>query len=381
MLHPRITASRLRALLRQFPAVAILGPRQSGKSTLARSALPDYARFDLEDPDDYARLRQDPVFALADHRRVILDEAQRLPELFPVLRSLLDRRPELRIVLLGSASPGLIRGISESLAGRVGLLELGGISLLEEGAERLWVRGGFPRVHWSRPRARPEEWYPAYLRTCLEQDIPQLGFRVSAVRLRNLLTMVAHGQGGLCNLSELGGSLGIDYHSVDHILDIFEGTFLIRRLRPYFANIGKRLVKSPKLYVRDTGILHALLGLPYERGALLCHPKAGASFETFCIEQILGHARLVDARAEGFFFRTHSGVEVDLLLRTRGKLVPIEIRLGTAVPDTRGMEACMRDLALPRGYVVSPRPDRRQVRPGIWQCGLHALLRELRLLP
>ena len=176
MLHPRITASRLRALLRQFPAVAILGPRQSGKSTLARSALPDYARFDLEDPDDYARLRQDPVFALADHRRVILDEAQRLPELFPVLRSLLDRRPELRIVLLGSASPGLIRGISESLAGRVGLLELGGISLLEEGAERLWVRGGFPRVHWSRPRARPvvqPTSGPAWA------GIPQLGFRVS----------------------------------------------------------------------------------------------------------------------------------------------------------------------------------------------------------
>lgn len=380
MVFPRIARGRLQRVLRQFPAVALLGPRQAGKSTLARWALPEFSYFDMELPDDHDRLLRDPMFVLEQHHRLVIDEAQRAPWIFPALRAHLDRRPRSRVVLLGSASPGLLTQVSESLAGRVGFLELSGISVLERATvDDLWVRGGFPRVHWSRPRAQPEEWYPAYLRTCLEQDIPQLGFRLPALRLRKLLTMVAHGQGGLCNLSELGGSLGIDYHSVAHALDVFEGVFLIRRLPPYHANIGKRLVKSPKLYVRDTGLLHSVLGIPHTQPALLAHPKAGASFETFCLEQILLHARLCDPSAEAYFFRTHTGIEVDLLLRLRGRMIPIEIKLGTRVPELRPLQTCMQDLGLKRGYVVSNGGREEDVAPGIHQCGLRTLLRKLRL--
>ena len=380
-IRARIARGRLRTLLRQFPAVAILGARQVGKSTLARSALPGYAYLDLEDAGDYGRLAADPAFVLGQHRRLVVDEAQRLPALFPVLRSFLDRNPRSKIVLLGSASPGLLRDISESLTGRIGVLELGGLSVLEHDAKKTWIEGGFPRVHWGRPRVRPAEWYPAYLRTCLEQDIPQLGFRVSSLRMRNLLTMVAHAQGGMCNLSELGASLGLNYHSVAHLLDIFEGVFLLRRLQPYFVNIRKRLVKSPKLYVRDTGLLHTLLGVAPRERALLAHPKAGASFETFCIEQILLHVQLADPGAQGYFFRTHVGDEVDLLLRLRGRLVPIEVKLGVSPPHTGALERCMRDLALRRGYVVNLSSVPVEIRRGIWMCGLPALLDRLKLQP
>lgn len=369
------------SLLRQFPAVAILGPRQIGKSTLARWALPGFEYLDLESPGDFDRLAADPPFVLSQHGRLIVDEAQRLPALFPALRGILDAHPRQRVVLLGSASPGLVAQVAESLAGRIGFFELGPISVFEEEPEALWIRGGYPRVHWSRPRARPEEWYPAYLRACLEQDIPQLGFHVSSLRLRTLLTMLAHGQGGLCNLSGLGASLGVSYHSVAHLLDVFEGVFLVRRLRPWFANLGKRLVKSPKVYVRDTGLLHSLLGVPFTRKALLANPRAGASFETFCIEQLLAHAKLADASADAFFFRTQTGVEVDLLLSLRGKLVPIEVKLGITPPDTGALESCMKDLGLREGYVVNLSKGPLEIRRGIKMCGLRELLVELKLAP
>lgn len=381
MVRPRIARPRVASLLRRFPALVILGARQIGKSTLARLAFPDFEYVDLESPLDSSRVERDPLFFLSQHGKLVIDEAQRLPELFPVLRGFLDAHPRRRVVLLGSASPGLLTRISEALTGRVGIFELGGISLFEEDAEALWIHGTFPRIHWSRPRSRPEEWYPAYLRTTLEQDIPQLGFRIPAPRLRNLLTMLAHAQGSICNLSELGGSLGITYHSVAHVLDVFEGVFLIRRLPPYTPNIRKRLVKSPKVYVRDTGLLHALLGVPFSRKSLLAHPKAGASFESFCIEQILLHAHLRDPGAQGFFFRTHTGQEIDLVLRLRGALVPIEIKLGLTPPDTRGLEGCMRDLSLTRGYVVNLSPKPVEIRRDIWMCGLRHLLERLRLGP
>jgi hypothetical protein len=381
MLRPRIARRRVASLVRRFPALVILGARQIGKSTLARQAFPSFAYVDLEHPLDHTRVERDPLYFLCQHTRVIIDEAQRLPGLFPVLRSFLDAHPRRRVVLLGSASPGLLTGISEALTGRVGVFELGGLSLFEADAEALWVLGAFPRVHWSQPRSRPAEWYPAYLRMTLERDIPQLGFRIPAGRLRNLLTMLAHAQGSVCNLSELGGSLGVNYHSVAHILDIFEGVFLVRRLPPYTPNIRKRLVKSPKVYVRDTGLLHALLGIPFSKTALLAHPKAGASFESFCVEQILLHAHFHDPGAQGFFFRTHTGQEIDLVLRLRGVLVPVEIKLGLTPPDTRGLETCMRDLALTKGYVVNLSAEPVEIRRGIWMCGLRHLLRHLRLAP
>jgi len=380
-LRHRIATARVKALLRRSPALAILGARQAGKSTLARLAFPGFTHIDLERPSDLARAEQDPEFLLSESPRLVLDEAQRLPALFPILRSHLDRHPRQRVVLLGSASPGLVRQISESLAGRIALFELGGISVFEDDPDALWLRGAFPRLHWARPRAVPADWFAAYLRTTLERDIPQLGFRVSVARLRALLTMVAHSQGSVCNLSELGGSLGINYHSVAHILDIFEGIFLLRRLPPYAANLRKRLVKSPKLYVRDTGLLHSLLGISHQRRALLAHPKAGASFETFCIEQILMHAQLADPGAQGFFYRTHSGREVDLLLRLRGELLPIDIKLGVGPPELGSLETCMSDLGLRRGYVVNVSREAVALRRDIWAGGLRRLLEVLSLAP
>ena len=379
--RPRIATRRVTALLRRSPALAIVGARQVGKSTLARLAFPGFQHIDLERPIDLERAARDPEFLLSESARLVIDEAQRLPALFPVLRSHLDRHPRQRIALLSSASPGLVRSISESLTGRVVFFELGGISIFEHDSEALWIRGGFPRLHWTRPRAEPAEWYASYLRTTLERDIPQLGFRIAASRLRGLLSMVAHSQGSVCNLSELGGSLGVNYHSVAHILDVFEGVFLVRRLPPYAANLRKRLVKSPKIYVRDTGLLHMLLGIRHTKRALLSHPKAGPSFETFCIEQILLHAQLHDPDAQGFFFRTHTGQEVDLLLRVRGALVPIEIKLGVGVPDLRGLTTCMKDLGLARGYVVSHAPEPIEIRRGVWMGGLRELLEKLRLAP
>jgi len=381
MPHPRIATARLQRLVRQFPAVSILGPRQSGKSTLARMAFPKHAFFDLEDPIALSRVMADPLLILEEHRQLVFDEVQRLPALFPLLRSHLDGHPSSRVILLGSAAPQLLTGVSESLTGRVGFLELGSISVFEAEPSALWIKGGFPRVHWSRPRAHPEDWFPAYLRTTLEQDLPQLGYTVSAQRLHALVTMVAHAQGSTLNLSELGSALGVSYHTVAHLLELLEGVYLLRRLPPYFVNIRKRLVKSPKLYVRDTGLLHSLLGLPFRRDALLRHPKVGASFETFCIEQLIEHAQLADPRAEAFFFRTHTGIEIDLLLRLRGQLVPIEVKLGLGPPDTAGLEAGMRELGLEKGYVVYAGKGCTPLRRNLRLCGLQELLEELGLRP
>ncbi len=191
--------------------------------------------------------------------------------------------------------------------------------------------------------------------------------------------MLAHGQGSTCNLSELGGALGVDYHSVAHLIDIFEGTFLVRRLRPYHANVGKRLVKAPKVYVRDTGLLHALLDMPFTRKALLTHPKAGASFETFCIEQLVMHAQLVDPTAQAFFYRTHDGHEIDLLLRLRGKLIPIEIKLGVTPPSPTRLESCMDQLSLSHGYVVAPTKKRQPLSRRVDFLSLEDLLHHLRI--
>lgn len=377
MVQPRIARARLASLLKQFPIVTLLGLRQVGKSTFARWALPGFDAFDLENPHTLLRLEADGQLILEQSKKLILDEAQRLPALFPLLRSHIDAHPDHKIILLGSASPSLIKKISESLAGRTGFLELGGISILEAEQEPLWIKGAFPRLHWSRPRATPEDWLPAFLRTYLEQDIPQLGFRVSSLKMMRLLSMLAHAQGSISDLSQLGGSLGIDYHSVSHILDIFEGTFLVRRLAPYYANLGKRLVKSPKLYIRDTGILHHLLGIPFKKKALLSHPKAGASFETFCVEQIVNLARLEDPAAEAYFFRTLTGVEADLLLKFRGELLPIEIKLSLTAQSVGSLERVMGYLTLKRGFIVHMQESFAEVRRGIWAGSLARVVAHL----
>jgi predicted AAA+ superfamily ATPase len=319
------------------------------------------------------------MFVLGQHLRWVVDEAQRMPELFATLRYWLDENPRRRIVLLGSASPSLVKRIGESLTGRVGIYELPGLSIEEARGDALWLQGSFPRVHWGRPRARPQDWYPSYLRTTLEQDLPQLGVRSTYRKLHDFLTMLAHGQGGLSNYAEWASSLGVDYHTVSHWLDVLEGVFLVRRLTPWHANIGKRLVKSPKIYVRDTGLLHSLLGTGFSFQQLAAHPKGGASFETFCIEQLIAHARLVDSSATAHFFRTHTRVEADLVLTVNGKTVALEIKLGTAVPDVSHLEICMKDLGLRSGYVVSRVSELRAVTPTIQMGSLADVIADLGL--
>lgn len=255
--------------------------------------------------------------------------------------------------------------------------DLGGISCQKEEPSRLWRLGGFPRLHWTRPRALPEDWYPSYLRTTLERDIPQLGLTLPAARARALLKLVANGQGSMLNLSELGGPLGVSYHTVAAALDVLEGGFLVRRLPPLLANIRKRLVKSPKVYVRDTGILHTLLGMGWTRAAQLAHPKIGASWETFCVEQIISYATLVDPSSEAFFFRTQAGEEVDLLLRLRGELVAFEMKLGLAMRDTSPMKTAMADLGIRRGYQVNAGEELVALEDGVWVGGIRQVIEAL----
>ncbi len=381
MPHDRIYTAPLLALARSFPAVAVLGARQIGKSTLARLAFPSCSWLDLERPDDLVRLERDPLFVLEQEQRWVIDEAQPLSALFPVLRHWLDGNERRRAVLLGSASPRLVPSLSESLTGRVGVFELPGLSVFERPADALWLQGAFPRLHSSRPRARPETWFPSYLRTALEQDVPQLGVRATFSRLHTFLSMLAHSQGGISNLAGWASSLGVDYHTVAHWLDVFEGVLLVRRLQPWHANLGKRLVKSPKVYLRDTGLLHSLLGMGFGLKEILRQPKAGASFETFCIEQLVAHARRADPAAEAHYFRTATGVEVELILRLRGKQYPTELKLGTAMPSTRHLEVCLDDLGLERGYVVSRASGLRPITRTVKMGGLEDILRALRLVP
>src|SRR5438094_10235178 len=265
----RLAAARLRRLWRQFPAVLILGARQVGKTTLARQTFPRLPYVDLEEPRSRERFQDDPAFQLERYATapVILDEAQAVPELFAALRGAIDRQAQKpgRFLLLGSAQPSLIRGVSESLAGRVGVLDLDPLTTAEarSGTPRrawpaLWLRGGFP----GALRGDFRDWWEGYLRTYVERDLPQLGVGADPLLLRRLLTMLAHAQGGLLNASALGQSLGVSYHTVQRYLDVLEQTFLVRRLPPYHRNVRKRLVKAPKVYLRDTGLLHHLLNLP-----------------------------------------------------------------------------------------------------------------------
>ena len=310
--------------LRDFPVVAIIGPRQVGKTTLARQVLSTWKRtpttaFDLESPADLARL-DDPLLALADLRGlVVLDEVQHMPEIFRILRVLADRpRRPARFLVLGSASPDLLRQSSESLAGRIAYYELSGFRLREVGSEnlsRLWLRGGFPRSYLAASNARSSTWREEFVRSFLERDLPQLGIRISAATLRRFWSMLAHYHGQVWNASELARALGSDYKTAQRYLDVLTSTFVTRSLKPFHANIKKRQVKSPKVYVTDTGLLHTLLGLQNQRD-LEGHPKVGASWEGFLLEQV---CELLDVPPEhAFFWSTHTGSEIDLVV-ARGR--------------------------------------------------------------
>lgn len=340
------------ALLRDYRVAAILGARQVGKTTLAgqvargRGGVTAY--FDLENPDDSARL-SDPLMALGNRRGlVILDEIQRRPDLFPLLRVLADRPRGARFLLLGSASPDLVRRTSETLAGRIAHHVLGGFTVGEVGvgrSRRLWERGGFPRSFTAPSAARSARWRREFIQTFLERDIPQLGLSIPATALRRLWSMLAHVHGQTLNLSELGRSLGVADTTVRTYADILAGAYMIRLLPPWHANIAKRQVRAPKAYLADSGVLHTLLGIETPDD-LLGHPKVGASWEGFCIANVV--ERLGARPEECFYWATHAGAELDLLVARGRRRLGFEVKYGAAPTPSRSMHVAMGDLGLDR---------------------------------
>ena len=346
---------RIRDALKRSRVVALVGPRQCGKTTLAREILPAGSPryFDLEDPTSLARLAE-PMTALANLRgTIVIDEVQRRPALFPVLRVLADRKPlPARFLVLGSASPELLRQTSESLAGRVEIIELSGFGLAEVGLsalDRHWQRGGFPRSFLARSAADSSVWRQQFIHTLLERDLPQLGVTIPAPALFRFWAMLAHYHGQIWNASEPARSLGVSDATVRRYLDLFTGLYMVRQLQPWHENLKKRQVKSPKVYVRDSGLLHQLLGIRSERD-LLNHPKCGASWEGYAIEAVIGAAQ----PDEAYFWATHQGAELDLLLFGNGRRLGVEVKRADAPALTRSMQIALEDLKLEQIAVVYP---------------------------
>ena len=357
MIIRRQHSTKVRSLLRDYPVVAILGARQVGKTTLALELLEKHKgpgeRFDLEDPADLARL-SDPRLALSDLRGlVVIDEVQRAPDLFPVLRVLADRKPtRARFLVLGSASPELLRQSSETLAGRIAFHTLDGFDLSEVGQENLsplWLRGGFPESFLARSNGVSFTWRRNFIRTFIERDLPQLGIRVSAQTLSRFWSMLAHYHGQIWNASELGRALGVTDKTVRHYLDILSAALVIQQLKPWHANVKKRQVRSPKVYVSDPGILHGLLDIR-DRRDLERHPKVGASWEGFMMRQV---ARVLDASPEEcYFWATHSGPELDLLWVRGRRRWGFEFKRTSSPTMTRSLHAALEALDLQRAFVV-----------------------------
>ena len=387
---PRRLAPRVRQRLAEFPAVGLLGPRQVGKSTLAQTISqeaagaakrPDY--LDLENPADQAKLEDAGAYlrARAD-RLVVIDEVQRAPGLFRVLRGVIDEniragREVGQFLLLGSASIELLKQSSESLAGRIAYLELGPVDVTEVSpnqSEALWLRGGFPRSLLSKSDESSATWREAFITTYLERDIPQLGPRIPATTLRRFWTMLAHRQGAPLNAAEIARSLAVDGKTVAKYLDLMVDLLMVRRLQPLHANVGKRLTKSPKTYVRDSGLVHSLLRLD-TLNDILGHPIAGASWEGHAVETLIGAA---PPRTEASFYRTATGVELDLVLdMPGGERWAVEIKRSSAPKVEKGFYAAIEDVQPSRAFIVYGGSERYPQREGLEAIGLRDLANEL----
>lgn len=339
--------------IRNNPVTAIMGPRQCGKTTLARAIAKstESTIFDLEDPADFDLLSNTPKIILKQQKGlVILDEIQHIPGLFPLLRVLADETDSTRkFLILGSASPELIQKSSESLAGRIGFINLTGFKLNEvgiENLEKLWNRGGFPRSYLASDVHQSFLWRENFIQTFLERDISNYGFNIPALTLRRFWLMLAHYHGQIWNGAEFARSMGVSEPTAKRYLDILTGTFMIRQLQPWHENLKKRQVKSPKIYIRDSGILHALLSL--EGNKIFTHVKVGASWEGFVIEQLLQQLKSRDY----FFWRTHSGLELDLMILKNGKKLGFEIKFSESPKVTRSMHSVIENLNLDKLYLV-----------------------------
>jgi hypothetical protein len=358
-MNPRIRRSaleaRVRAALAHSRAVALIGPRQVGKTTLARAFLPAGSPryFDLESARDLQRLDEPATALEALSGLVVVDEIQRRPDLFPVLRALIDRRHEAgQYLILGSASPALLRQSSESLAGRLEIIEVDALSLAEVGVGRmdsLWTRGGFPLSFLAPTEHDSMAWREAFVRLTVERDLPALGLGAAPAAVRRFWNMLAHYHGQIWNSAEPARSLGVGENTVRRYLDFLTDACLVRQLRPWHENLGKRQVKAPKVYVRDSGILHALLQLGSAE-TVLAHPKCGASWEGFVLEQVLHLAR----PAEAYFWATHQGAELDLLMFKHGRRVGVEIKRADAPSLSASMRIALQDLRLDRLLVIYP---------------------------
>ncbi len=365
-----------------FPAVVLLGSRQCGKSTLAKmlaKMLPSFLYLDLQNMSDLNKLSDPNLFFETNKNATIcIDEIQLLPELFSVLRSSIDKnRRNGKFILLGSASRNLIQQTSESLAGRIGLIELSPFSIneLEKtkgfNLHKFWLRGGYPESYLSKTDNNSKLWRENFIRTYIERDIPQLGFQIPALQLRRLLTMCAHNQGQLLNASKLGESLGLTHPTIRRYIDLLEQTFIIRILQPFEANVKKRLVKSPKIYIRDTGLMHQLLEID-NFNDLLGNPVFGASWEGLVIENILSNLRNVSH----YFYRTAKGVEIDLIIKKGSKIIAVECKASTAPKLTKGFWNAINDVQPDKTYIIAPIAEKYPIKENVFVCGINEFLKE-----
>ncbi len=367
--------------LKNFPVVAILGPRQCGKSTLAKRIVASRKKsvyLDLELESDLRKI-DDPELFLSGHedKLVCIDEIQRTPDLFKSLRGIIDRkRKNGRFLILGSASRDLIRQSSESLAGRICFMQLTPFLFSEVSdagkpdVMKLWSRGGFPESFLSRSNQSSAIWRESFIRTFLERDIPQLGFNLPAQMMRRLWTMLAHSHGQVLNSSRLGEALGVSHTTIRSYLDILEQTFMLRIIQPFQANVKKRIIKSSKVYVRDSGILHALLGIE-NKNDLFGHPVFGSSWEGFALENILS----AYPKHSPYFYRTSSGVEIDLVLERGTKKIAFECKASKSPTLSKGFYQALKDLSIDHAYVISPVDEQYPIKKGIIVAPLHTFIK------